>query len=117
MQVLRMDRELPVYVVADGEITIAAKDWPVALKPVQAAYHPGDTVEIRSLGMDALSRVEIAEVPPGWSIAPTEPAFSVQVAADAVPGDYTIQFRVSTMGQEPVNLPVSVTIAPALVRD
>ncbi|MCB9850720.1 MAG: endo-1,4-beta-xylanase [Phycisphaerales bacterium] len=116
LSVLRMEHNLPVYLVSDGEFSIAAKDWPVVLAPAQAAYHPGDTVTISATMQDAMTSVRIDTIPPGWTMTTNEMPAMINVPEDAAPGDYEITFSAGTMGMQQYRLPVQVKIAPTLVR-
>jgi hypothetical protein len=116
LHVLRMEHDLPVYLVGAGPIDVKLKDWPVALACDRSAYHAGDVVTIAAEGLDAQTSVRLERVPPNWIVESQELPLRVKIAPQAPPGDYDIELRVSTVNTGDYHLPVRVTVAAGLVR-
>lgn len=119
MHVVLLEHNLPLYVVSEGEVKIEAKDWPVAIRPERAAYHPGDRVEFALDGLDAMTSFDLGRLPADWQPVRQEGKFAaVDVPSSAAPGVYVIEFKVRTLAAPDHEwiLPVQVTIAPLLVR-
>lgn len=119
LHVVLLEHNLPLYVVSKGEGKIAAKDWPLAIRPERAAYHPGDRVEFALGGLDAMTNLALGRLPAGWQPVKQEGKVeAVDIPASAAPGTYEIEFKVRTMTtfSHVWILPVQVTVAPLLVR-
>jgi hypothetical protein len=114
-----LERNMPIYVVADGELTIDWNEFPLAIRLDRPAVHPGETVTYETY-VDALTRFEIDELPPGWTSGHvTDPGspITITIPPDAAPGRYTVTHRVETLRTETVfTLPVEIDVVPLLLH-
>ncbi len=131
--IVRLERDLPVYVLADGLLDIGWKPGPVRIRAHPATVHPGDPIRL-TLETEAGVQVDRPVLPPGWTLRePGDAARDaaampcVVVPASACPGPATLNLRVrlipsGSAEQAPRGdtgvfvLPVEVTVVPRLLR-
>jgi sugar phosphate isomerase/epimerase len=114
-----LERDMPAYILADGELGLEWKEFPLAIRLDQPAVHPGEPVTYETY-LDAMTRFDVDELPPGWKsghVAGPGSPITIMIPADAVPGRYTVTHNVETiMGAMTFTLPVEIEVVPLLLR-
>ncbi len=114
-----LERNMPIYFLADGELEIDWREFPVAIRLDRPAVHPGETITY-DMSVDAsVARFEVDELPPGWTSGHVSEGgpITLTVPADAAPRRYTVTHRVEAkLAGIMFTLPVEIEVVPLLLR-